>query len=363
MNRRCAIAALTVVALICAPSAAVAGSTTALPEAPALYSQVAEFNQVAELLGRGSGPLDHRREPSYTVLRFENHDGYVISVVASRQTVALRVARSYGRGRRSGRALSTTYLAHGKATANSIKADFGARGQIALRFRPAAGSLRASKRAGCRRAGSFPIARRGFFVGELRFRGEGGYTSAQVHRVRGGSFNLAALLACLLGSGPAGRDALLPSATLPIDLRPFGIGAHRLGSGASAPGVQTHPSDRPKRTVLVSSYKLPVSRTIFAAQTRGSGQARFLAFEAGSEGSIGIARLALASATKSTFTSDDSLSEAAVSPPAPFAGKAVFEHGPGETKSWTGSLAVSFLGEPHLPLVGSPFETQLVRSW
>ncbi|HET8862143.1 MAG TPA: hypothetical protein VFM94_02710, partial [Solirubrobacterales bacterium] len=107
----------------------------------------------------------------------------------------------------------------------------------------------------------------------------------------------------------------------------------------------------------------PVSRTVFAALGRESRRARFLAFEAGSEGSIGIARVALASAGASTFTSDDSLSRAAVSPPPPFAGTAAFDHGPGREKSWTGSLAVSFLGEPRVPLAGSPFQALLARSW
>jgi len=362
MRRSCAIAAGAATLLLCASPAAVA-SPTAPAAAPALYSQVAQFNQVAELLGRRSSPFGLRRDPSFSVLRFENHDGYVISVVASRQTVALRVARDYGRGAGPRRALSTTYLAHGKATPTSIEANFGDRGRISLRFKPLGRGLRATRKAGCKRVAGFPIARLGFFVGELRFRGEDGYTSARIHRVRGGSFSLAALLDCLLRGGPPGRNALLPSATLPMDLRPFGIGTRRFGAAPGTPEVDTHPSRRPKRTVLLSNQKLPVSRTVFAAAKRDSGRARFLAFDAGSEGSIAIARIALASGSESAFTSDDSLAKADVAPPAPFAGTASFDHGPGGEKSWTGSLAVSFLGKPRVPLTGSPFETLLVRSW
>jgi hypothetical protein len=362
MKRSCAIAGIATAALLCA-APAYAASVAPPAAASALYAHVAELDQVAELLGRRSSQVDPRRDPSFTVLRFENHDGYVISVLASRQTVALRVARHYGRGNGPRRALSTTYLAHGRATPTSIEASFGGRGRIALRFRPAGRGLRATRKAGCKRVGGFPIARRGVFVGELRFRGEDGYTSARVHRVRGGSFNLAALLACLLGSGPPGRNALLPSATLPTDLRPFEIGARRFGAAPTTPGVRTHPSRRPKRTVLVSADKLPLSRTVFAALKRDSGRAHFLAFDAGSEGSIGIARIALTSAPGSAFTSDESLSKAAVAPPAPFAGTAAFDHGPGDAKSWSGSLGVSFLGKPRVPLTGSPFETLLVKSW
>jgi hypothetical protein len=362
MRWSCAIAAIAATALLCASPAAVAGATSPAA-APALYSQVAQLNQVAELLGRRSSRFGPRRGPSFSVLRFENHDGYVISVIASRQTVALRVARHYGRNQRPRPALSTTYLAHGKATPTSIEASFGDRGRISLRFRPLGRGLRATKEAGCKRVGGFPIARRGFFVGELRFRGEDGYTSARTHRVRGGSFSLAALLVCLLGGGPPGGNALLPSATLPIDLRPFGIGPRRYDARPNTPGVQTQPSHRPKPTILFSNYKLPLARAIFAAQARGMGRARFLAFETSSEGSIGIARIALASARESAFSSNDFLSKASVAPPAPFSGRGAFEHGPGSSKSWAGSLAVSFLGEPHLPLAGPPFEAQLIRGW
>lgn len=359
MRRARAIAGLATAALLCASPAAVASTAAA----PALYSHVAELDQVAELLGRRSSPLDRRRGPSFSVLRFKNHDGYVISVVGSGQTIALRVARDYSGDRRPRRALSTTYLAHGRVTPTSIEASFGDRGRISLHFKPVGRSLRANRKAGCKRVGGFPIARFGHFVGVLRFRGEDSYTSATVHRVRGGSFSLAALLACLLGKGSSGRSVVPPSASLPFDLRPFGIGPRHYGGPPEAPGVRTNPSRRPPHTVLVSNLKLPVSRTIFAALGRESGRARFLAFEAGSEGSVGIARIALTSAPASTFTSDDSLSRAAVSPPPPFAGTAAFDHGPGREKSWTGTLAVSFLGKPRVPLTGSPFEALLARNW
>lgn len=359
MRHARAIAGLLAAAFLCASPAALASPAAA----PALYSHVAELSQVAELLGRRSSPLDPRRGPSFSVLRFKNHDGYVISVVGSGQTVALRVARDYSRDHRPRRVLSTTYLAHGRATPTSIEASFGDRGRISLHFKPVGRGLRANRKAGCKRAGGFPVARLGHFVGVLRFRGEDGYTSATVHRVRGGSFSLAALLACLLGKGSSGRSAALPSASLPFDLRPLGIGPRRYGGPPEAPGVGTHPSRRPPHTVLISDLKLPVSRTVFAALGRESGRARFLAFEAGSEGSIGIARIALASAPASTFTFEDSLSRAAVSPPLPFAGTAAFDHGPGREKSWAGTLAVSFLGKPRVPLTGAPFQALLARNW
>ncbi|HET8862395.1 MAG TPA: hypothetical protein VFM94_04000, partial [Solirubrobacterales bacterium] len=252
MRRVLAIAAVAATALLCASPAAAAS----IAAAPALYSHVAELDQVAELLGRGASPLDRRRGPSFSVLRFKNHEGYVISVVGSRQTVALRVARDYSRDHRPRRALSTTYLAHGRATPTSIEASFGDRGRISLRFKPVGRGLRASRKAGCKRVDGFPVARLGYFVGVLRFRGENGYTSATVHRVRGGSFSLAALLACLLGKGSSGRSAMPQSTALPVDLSRFGIGPRRYGTPPKAHGVDTHPSRRPRRTILVSDLKL-----------------------------------------------------------------------------------------------------------
>lgn len=148
------------------------------------------------------------------------------------------------------------------------------------------------------------------------------------------------------------------------------MGLHRLGLGASTqkaapgtPGVGTHPRSGPKPTTLIADSKLPLSRTIFAVRTRGHGHARFLAVAESSEGSIGVLRLASVSAPSSTFVATDTLASAGVKPPAPFSGEATFEHGPGSTKSWTGSLAVSFLGAPHVPLTGSPFRTLLARGF
>jgi len=362
MRLRDAIVGLAGAMLLCAVPAA-AAEMPSPATAPALFSQVSGLNQISELLGRPSRSPDPRRGPSFSLIRFKNHDGYTISVLASRQTIALRVARDFGRDHRPRQALTTTYLAHGRATPTSIEASFGDLGRISLRFRPSGRELHATQRAGCKRPHGLPIARVGLFVGELRFRGEDGYTSARAHRVHGGSIDLRSLIRCLLSGRSSDRSALLPSTTLPIDLRPFGIGADRLGAKPGTPGAQIQPSDRPRSTILFSDYKLPLARTIFAAATRGSGRTHFLAFEASSEGSIGIARIALATAKQGAFSSDDSLSRATVAPPVPFTGTASFEHGSGSSKSWTGSLAVSFLGEPHLPLAGAPFEAQLVRGF
>jgi hypothetical protein len=127
--------------------------------------------------------------------------------------------------------------------------------------------------------------------------------------------------------------------------------------------VQTHPSRGPKPTTLLADRKTPLTRTVFAAQVRGPGKVRLFALESASEGSIGVIRAVKAEAAPSVLSVDGILSRASVKPPAPFSGTGAYEQGPGNAKSWTGSLAVSFLGAPHVPLTGSPFVARLARGW
>lgn len=359
-----AIAATT--AILCAGGADAATAST--PSAPALLARVSQPGDELGLLGQSSGSPAMSRKETASELRFTNRDGYRFTVVAFGQTVALSVANSRKdpSSRVAGRSSTTTYLAHGTSTPTSIRAAFGDRGRIALRFQPGGRTLRASRHAGCRRPSGRTIAQFGLFVGELRFRGEDGYTSAEIHRVHGGSIDLAALVSCRPGAGFPRRDGLssMPAArSLSGTSSAHAAGSRSPSADSSSTGVPTHPSLGPKRTTLLASLKLPLSRTVFGARLRGEGPARFLAAEEASDGQVGIVRIATASAPKQDFAFDGTLANAVVAPPAPFSGSGVFQHGPGGEKSWTGSLAVSFLGAPRVPLTGSPFKAQLAQSW
>jgi hypothetical protein len=355
--------------LAIALAAALAGGSAAdtaaarTPSAPALLARATQPRDELDLLGQSSGPFGRQGKAAVSELKFTNRDGYQFTVVAFEQTVALSISKGREdlRGGSVGRFSTTTYLAHGKVTPTAIQASFAGRGRIALRFRPSGKELHASRDAGCSRPNGSVIAQLGLFVGELRFRGEGGYTSTEIHRIHGGSVDLATLLACRPGPTLPGLDG--SSAPPPSPGRPARTTAPRLPrADPSSPAVPTHPSRGPKRTTLLANLKLPLSRAVFGAQLRGEGPARFLAAEEANEGRIGIVRLASASGPQSTFTFDDTLADATVAPPTPFTGKGVFQRGIGE-KSWTGSLAVSFLGAPTVPLTGSPFQAQLVQSW
>jgi hypothetical protein len=359
VKARSAIAGLAAVAvLLCAVPAPAAEST---PSAPALLAGVSQLNDELALLGQGSSSLGLPRNRALTELRFQNRDGYTIAVTAFGQTISLSVTHDHGRKGR-GRGSTTTYLAHGKVSPTSIAASFGDRGRIAVRFQPSGRQVRATRKAGCKESSGGTLAHVGFFSGELRFQGEGGYTSAEVHRVRGRSVDFAALIACILGRAP-GRHAVLPPPRSPLGLDLPGLVGAGTETASSVPGVRTHPSHRPKSTTLVADGKEALSRTVFAAQVGSRGAARFIAVDEASEGSIGTVREVFARRAPSAFDFDGILSSAAVTPPPPFSGVGLLAHGPGNTKSWTGSLSVSFLGAPRVPLTGSPFDAWLTRNW
>ncbi len=365
-RRRIACGLLALAALSCAAAPAAAAQPP--PSAAQLYAGVARLSERLALMGQESSSLGLRRGRGISELRFENRDGYTISVLAFGQTVALDVSRGrfrlQGRGERRHRVRErvqeTTYLAHGRVTPRSIEASFGDRGRIAVRFHSSGRRLHAGRRAGCKRPNGAAIADLGTFDGVLLFRGEGGFTSVDAHRIPGRSVDLGALFACLLGVSPQ-SDAALPRAHAPLGIRLPGLVAQ--GGGPAVPSVPTHPSSGPRSTTLVADSKAALARVLFAAQVRGDGRPRFLAVDQASEGGLGIVRLAYARGGATAFSFDDVLSSATVSPPPPFDGVADLRRGPRNEKSWSGSLAASFLGAPHLSLTGSPFGAWLSQGF
>jgi hypothetical protein len=341
--------------LLAAAGAAAAGVGVTAPTADAsaqrLLAQVDRLGFELGLPLEDPDALNLRGVDSISEVEFVNGDGYRIAVLAFGQTVALQVARTGG-----SRPAATTYLVHGRATPTSIRASFDELGRVDLRFQRSAGPPVPTPFDDCH-SGHGPILRVGLFVGSVRFRGEGGYTSARAHRVQGISVDFTALAACLRHSLTAARRA----ATSPRS--PFAALLELTRSGArrapAAPSAPTHPSQGPRRTILEARSTQPLSRTVFLALARGNRDVRYVAAEATSEGAIGVVRLATVEGPRSSLSFNRELSRARVAPPRPFSGTGVFEHGPGSAKSWTGPLSVALLGAPHLPLTGSPFSVQL----
>lgn len=320
-----------------------------VPSAQKLLAHVDRLGWELGLPLEDPGLLNLRSIDSLSEVRLVNSDGYSIRVVAFGQTVALSVIR-----RSRSRQAATTYLAHGRVTPTAIVASFADRGRVELHFQRSTGPLANTPFATCGSRGR-PVLRDGLFVGGVRFRGEGGYTSAEAHRARGISIDLDALKACLRHGPrhPGRRGAHSPRSLLGALLTLAASGDRQ---APASPGVPTRPSEKQPRTILFAERKLPLSRTVFAALAGARGQdARYAAAETASEGAIGVIRFVTATAPSSSFTFEDTLASARVAPPPPFEGRGRFDHGPGSEKSWTGPLSVSFLGAPHVPLTGTPF--------
>jgi hypothetical protein len=255
--------------------------------------------------------------------------GYQVAVTGFGQTVGLSVARPRP-SRHSG--ASTTYIARGKLGAETIEAGFGAFGQLSMRFRPSGKVVYGKRRQGCT-GPDRTTTRFGQFVGSLRFRGEDGYVSVRTHRVKGRT-RTPDSLQCV------GGEASL-------------AGAARGGEAA----------EQGKRTTLRAGFRLGLRDLSLEASSAHAGHARYVAISEQSQGQIAIYRSAYVQASPLTFATDSALSFASLSPPPPFSGTGTLRRGANGTRSWAGSLAVSFLGAADVPLVGPEFRTALSRSW
>jgi hypothetical protein len=260
--------------------------------------------------------------------RFAAGDGYKITVAGYDATAVINATKSDGA---KGRAWST-YVARGKVSPTAIHAGFGALGQVDMRFHRS-GTVRYGRRhRDCIGADRYTI-QPGVFVGTVRFRGEGGYTSADVHRVRG-KVVTPRFLRCF--------DSLFEE---------FERLRHR-----------KPPKDKPKVTRLSAFARSGLTAMLFGASER-AGRAGYLAEIEQTVGSLGIFRGVFVHGSPATFAADSALSSAGVTPPPPFSGSASFRREPTGAKSWSGSLAVSFPGAPDVSLTDPRFETQLTRSW
>jgi hypothetical protein len=262
---------------------------------------------------------------------FPSSNGYSIAVSGQGATAIVRVGHPT---RPPARATAfSAYIARAKVSGGGLRASFGERGRIAVRFRPSGRVRRSRPERGCFGPDHF-TSRFGVFVGEVSFEGEDGYTSVHLRRVKGTIVS------------PLSLDCIAPDLPSPQPT-----------AGQTAPGGRAA-----KVTQIRASWRLGLRAASFAA-IGGSRRATYFAESQESVGSLAVYRFAFALGSPVTFVADDALSLAGVTPPAPFSGSAAFQRDAGGAKSWTGSLAVSFPGAPDTPLTGPQFKTQLVRSW
>ncbi len=271
------------------------------------------------------------KEEADLAFHLAGSNGYEIAVDGQSATAYLEVTRPSPPSQH--RVESSTYVARGRVSATAIEAGFGELGSVTMRFHPSGRVVHGNARRNCRGPDRRTI-RFGIFVGSVRFRGEDGYTSANVHRVKG-TVTTPPSLSC--SAPPAGT------------VRREGP---RAGTGQR----------NPRTTALRAGWRLGLTATYFTA-ARTQGKARFLAVTEQSRGAFAVYRVVSAPASPLSFASDNALSFASVTPPPPFSGTGSLQRDSSGVKSWVGSLAVSFLGEPDVSLTGPQFKTKLTRNW
>jgi hypothetical protein len=280
----------------------VAAVTCLLPIVPAKSAPVF---QVEETWIQGSTDFS---------LRASN--GYTVSVERRGRQVTLGAFRF-------GRFLSAaSYTVTGSASPDRVEARFGNLGRISVRFK-AKRTKRVGPRKGC--TGKPAMDRSGVFVGTIRFRGEGGYTTVASRRAQGRVI-----------------DTLKERCEFPHTRRSARASASPLGP-----------------PVLGASLG---SRRGFGASISRRAGKRSALYEAISRerrGRMRIFRIVFAQGREDSFTYAGDLSAATVKPPAPFEGEATFLRERRGKGSWLGPLEVSFPGRANVPMAGTRFVGKL----
>lgn len=296
------------------PAAAVADQ--AAPGPPTSTSQLRE-------IVRERAAQTRVGRPSQLAFKIKTGRGYVVEVLGSGHAVAIDVVRGDGRS-------NTAYVVRGTASGEQLRADFGNYGKVSMRFRPSRHATPAESGQSCDHGGK-PVSRSGVFVGEFRFRGEGGYLDIDARRARGEV------------SGVAPKCA-------------------RQHSSSQAQESVSHPE-----TEGIFGPETPFLEAGWRHGVRSAEVGAFFLFATfayadveESRGRMAIFRHALVVAgSHKMLRANDALTSARLSPPPPFSGSGIYTAGPDGKKTWTGSLAVNFPGAPHYPLTGPPFKVTL----
>jgi hypothetical protein len=251
--------------------------------------------------------------------------GYRIGVSERLGAVALTVVRKHGKHG----AAATTYAARGTATPSLLQASFGRFGRISMRFRRSAAKPRLAPHGHCHGPGTL-LVQRGVFVGRLRFRGEDGYVSVDVHRAGGRISHLATH--CLRH----------------VHLR------HRRNLFRPSQGGS---SEREVAYLAARSKAATASEAFVALKLKE--KVAFIAMASDDAGKVSRFHVALALGRPRAFALNDALTGGRVTPGGPFAGSATYGAAPDGSSSWEGLLSVNFPGAPRFPLTGPPLQTSV----
>lgn len=214
----------------------------------------------------------------------------------------------------------TAYLSRGVAKPEHLRATFGKFGEVSMRFRRAP-SQRVTKRCFF---GRLLVKQHGVFVGNLRFRGEGGYVSVRLHRAKGGILR------------PGKRCHVRHHAFDPAFLEALFA--------------------KPEAAMLAISRE-GVDSTAMLAIAAGKRSA-FYAADEESRGKLAIVRLAEVH-KPGRVRIDEAITSGTLAPPPPFQGTGRYRAFPDGSRAWSGDLSVNFPGAVRFPLTGPGFETLL----
>jgi hypothetical protein len=168
------------------------------------------------------------------------------------------------------------------------------------------------------------------YVGTIRFRSENGSVSVDSHRAKGSVSAVAQ--PCRRSPARSHAKRRTSSSALPFD--DFGFDS------------------------LGASWRQGVSSAAVSSLAIGE-KVLFMAQTAQNESGIAKLRFAYAAGPARTFTHNDALTKARLSPPPPFVGTGTYRAAPDGTTTWTGSLAANFPDVSRLPLTGPQFKPVL----
>jgi hypothetical protein len=255
------------------------------------------------------------REPSVrTGFHLDPAGPFLVDVRTEGDAVTVTVGRVLGRKR----GVATSYLARGVAAPERLKASFGKLGEISMRFRESSNRRWFGKKRRCRGKGRF-VVRRGVFVGNFSFQGEGGYPAIRVHRVKGSISSLAAKC-----RKPDRRRRDRRSSFLDESF-----------SG------------------LIASDRDGVEATDFAALSFG-GDLVYLAQREENRGRLAILRQAIVIG-RGELPLNEAVTAGRFSPGSPFHGSGRYRAAPDGSASWLGNLTVDFPGARRFPLAGPTY--------
>jgi hypothetical protein len=275
---------------------------------------------------------------SSTLFRFDfKAHGYVVAASGERTTVVIKVSRNSKH-----RGAETAYIARGTTT-GGLRAVFPGIGRIAMDFEPT-GHWHAL--AHCAR-GQPRRERAGVFVGKLRFVGEHRYLTAVRSRARGSERRYGR--ACRSNGDREGdRHSMLRFE------RPARFGPS---------SIELSPAGRNPRTRLFAGFRSGPLARAFEASKQAQGRLRMAATEENVVDDLGTYRTAFAFAPRNHLQAARTLSSANLKAVAPFAGSAALRRAKSGSRSWTGDLTASFLGDPDVPMTGPPFKSRLSRGF